>query len=1282
MIPSKASLVATGVPVALDLLAGVIFVQHTVAWRRSRVRRPSRPHVWPALAIASAAAWELLLAICESTYFEKLYDAGLALAATAVYAPMAWSLSLGHWGGYLTVALACRLSWIISLRVAWSGVIVVAGIVSDTLGFMNSPYLGLTAAANVSLALAAGLFLGAATTGTQPQTALPTSRSRRGELEAPLLGERAASDAGRDEAEVRDVLFVVDWAMQALASRWLFMSVTPMFSAAQRRQLGPGDMPELRGNLATTECADALWAAWEAEVTRAQKQETSAGGAGRAPEWGKAVEPDACPAMPRGASLLRAMLGAFGGEYWLLGGLKLLGDSLNFAAPMLLHQLVRYMQEVPVEVPERAGGAGAGVPWWLGGALVELGKHGRHKPAWWERWGLTPLELGVAYAVLLGATSLLKAVLNTQYSFRMGAIQCRLRAALTCAVCRKSLLVNVANLSEFSSGGVQTLMSVDADRVVGLALSFHELWSLPLQIVAALFLLWTQVRGAFLAGLALVVLMIPANRWLSTRIGRAAQRMMMAKDRRVRLVTEMVANMKQIRMLGWEAPVASRVQHHRGRELRALSVHKYLDAVCVFFWAATSLAFSVSTFVLYAALGHKLTASAVFTSMVLFNTLIAPLNSFPWVINGVVEAMVSVNRLSHFLRAPECSRSWNLAKAPHAADCGDASRADAGDALPPSRMATLPEVLESVTPPRGGRASPPPYLSKHSAGSTGTVESARIDAEADASPPAPVASFSDASFAWAPGAADGSPPRLVLRDLRLSVPEGALVVVTGPTGSGKSSLLHAVVGELYMESGRRHARGKMALVPEEPWLVRGTIRDNITMHMPYEESKFRAVVRSCALEADLDGFLRGAHETVGDRGVTLSGGQRKRIALARALYSEADTFLIDDILAAVDAKVANWIFEKTILVLLRAGKTVLLCTHTTRPLASADLVVELEAGRVVKVTSSAAAVPWAHASHDSRLEGAVGVSPGGGASSVRLLGTTLPAQYGDWQSMVEAPFAGAPDDDDGSSGDEHLLSLLTPRDGWRPLRMEDVPELSLDAPPSPSPHASPVGSFADASTPLSATPPSRHALPGVPEERPAVPRHIPAPLVLPEAPETERDADEGKILSVSGRVRDSATGAEDRSRTSTMEDLRHAQRRQRRDGTARAASAGSRRSPAGPRGRRVGPYTPTGATAAKAPAPGARAGRCRPPPTLAATPTTAASTRATRTSAAGRRGRSRHSLARARRARSGARPGTCVCASTCSTWRRQAPSCRAACWCRWRSCRPRGTPRTCGCRSG
>ncbi|PSN33294.1 hypothetical protein C0J52_21150, partial [Blattella germanica] len=179
-----------------------------------------------------------------------------------------------------------------------------------------------------------------------------------------------------------------------------------------------------------------------------------------------------------------------------------------------------------------------------------------------------------------------------------------------------------------------------------------------------------------------------------------------------------------------------------------------------------------------------------------------------------------------------------------------------------------------------------------------------------------------------------------LRNITFRVPEGKLCAVIGPVGSGKSSLLHAIMQELPLHTGSVSVGGNISYASQEPWLFVGTVRQNILFGQPYKPDKYKEVVRVCALQKDFDMFRHGDKTLVGEKGISLSGGQRARINLARAVYRNADVYLLDDPLSAVDTHVGKHLFEECIIKNL-GNKTRILVTHQLQFIKDADLVIIL-----------------------------------------------------------------------------------------------------------------------------------------------------------------------------------------------------------------------------------------------------------------------------------------------------------------------------------------------------
>ena len=167
--------------------------------------------------------------------------------------------------------------------------------------------------------------------------------------------------------------------------------------------------------------------------------------------------------------------------------------------------------------------------------------------------------------------------------------------------------------------------------------------------------------------------------------------------------------------------------------------------------------------------------------------------------------------------------------------------------------------------------------------------------------------------------------------------------MVGPVGCGKTSLLMGILGELNLQSGEIGIRGSIAFVSDEPWILAGSIKDNILMGRTFDPYLYKKAIDSCDLYKDLAVFKNGDETLLGDRGFTLSGGQRARLCLARAVYSNADIVLMDDPLSAVDAEVSSHLFHECIMGVLK-GKTVILVTHQIHLIPEADKILVLNNG--------------------------------------------------------------------------------------------------------------------------------------------------------------------------------------------------------------------------------------------------------------------------------------------------------------------------------------------------
>ncbi|ESQ43805.1 hypothetical protein EUTSA_v10005741mg [Eutrema salsugineum] len=200
----------------------------------------------------------------------------------------------------------------------------------------------------------------------------------------------------------------------------------------------------------------------------------------------------------------------------------------------------------------------------------------------------------------------------------------------------------------------------------------------------------------------------------------------------------------------------------------------------------------------------------------------------------------------------------------------------------------------------------------------------------------------DGSFSW-----DDDDDEPAIEDINFEVKKGELAAIVGTVGSGKSSLLASVLGEMHKLSGKVRVCGTTAYVAQTSWIQNGTVQDNILFGLPMDSSKYNEVLKVCCLDKDLQMMEFGDQTEIGERGINLSGGQKQRIQLARAVYQEADVYLLDDVFSAVDAHTGSDIFKKCVRGALK-GKTVLLVTHQVDFLHNVDCILVMRDGMIVQ----------------------------------------------------------------------------------------------------------------------------------------------------------------------------------------------------------------------------------------------------------------------------------------------------------------------------------------------
>ncbi|KAI0328372.1 multidrug resistance-associated ABC transporter [Cubamyces sp. BRFM 1775] len=428
----------------------------------------------------------------------------------------------------------------------------------------------------------------------------------------------------------------------------------------------------------------------------------------------------------------------------------------------------------------------------------------------------------------------------------------------------------------------------------------------PARIGIAIAFMYSVLGWSALVGLATLVALLPFPAYLSGWIQSFQKGMMSTTDARVQVINEVLNVIRMIKLFGWEPRVAAQIEERRAAELKFLSKTRWLEIVNNLFNYVIPLITMVVTFATYTVvMKGELTASKLFSSNAAFLIIQQQLHAIFFQIPVLTQARVSLDRINSFLHETELLDEFT-----------DATTAQ-----------------DIVSSPTIGPSAPVPESSSDILGIKQT--SFTWSDEVEVSTPSTVGSQQSRKF-------------VLHIDGEVLFKRGRINLIVGPTGSGKTSLLMALLGEMHAipmgpESFVSLPRtGGVAYAAQESWVLSDTIRNNILFGAPFDEVRYAKVIQQCALERDLSLFDAGDKTEVGEKGITLSGGQKARITLARAIYSSAEILLLDDVLAALDVHTGRWIVDQCFKGDLVRGRTVLLVSHNvalTRPIA--DFVVAL-----------------------------------------------------------------------------------------------------------------------------------------------------------------------------------------------------------------------------------------------------------------------------------------------------------------------------------------------------
>ncbi|RZC85538.1 hypothetical protein C5167_041733 [Papaver somniferum] len=484
-------------------------------------------------------------------------------------------------------------------------------------------------------------------------------------------------------------------------------------------------------------------------------------------------------------------------------------------------------------------------------------------------------SLKTGYIIVLAFISAktVEVIADRQWVFGARQLGMNLKGVLITHIYKKGLHLSNQSRQSHTSGEIINLMSVDIQRITEFIWYMNIIGMLPIQISLATCILYLNLGLSSYAGLAATLMVMLCTIPLQRIQKRLQSRIMEAKDERMKATSEILRNMKTLKLQAWDMKYILKLENLRKIEYSWLWKSLHLSALWGFIFMTSPTFISAVTFGSCILLGIPLTAGKVLSALATFRMLQDSMFTLPDSLSVIAQAKVSVDRIEAYLQEDE---------------------------IQDDAVIFVPKTSE-------------------------------VEIEIE-----------NGIFNW-----DVKSHSPTLSRIQLKVKRGMKVAICGTVGSGKSSLLSCILGEIPKISGEVKISGTKAYVPQSPWIFTGSVRDNILFGNPYDKVRYERTIRACALTKDLELFQAGDLTEIGERGINMSGGQKQRIQLARAAYQDADTYILDDPFSAVDAHTGSQLFEECLMGILK-DKTIIYVTNQVEFLPAADLTLMMQEGKIIQ----------------------------------------------------------------------------------------------------------------------------------------------------------------------------------------------------------------------------------------------------------------------------------------------------------------------------------------------
>lgn len=504
----------------------------------------------------------------------------------------------------------------------------------------------------------------------------------------------------------------------------------------------------------------------------------------------------------------------------------------------------------------------------------------------------------------------------------------------------------VEDTSGWANGRIVNLMSVDTYRVDQACGFAHLVWTSPLSLIVTIVLLLLNLTYSALVGIGLFLLSFPVIIMGMIIMFRRRKVINKITDERVTITQEVLSAIRFIKYFAWEADFLKQLQHIRQREISVIRWLFGTRSAINTFGNTTPIFASMLSFITYSVTSHTFDPAPVFASLALFNQLRSPLLILPMILGMVADGLQSITRIEQFLLSEDGETESGNTKDPREE---------------PGVKPGYPIVIRQASFTWEQSSPPDPDERLRLTDISGEeMRDAKFDAKGKEKEMKKKQKQAEKERKQALKERREPPVEIeertmplvhtqtpfALHNINLEIGSSEFICVIGGVGSGKSSLLSAIAGQMRRTAGQSTVDSKRAFCSQIPWIRNATIRENITFGQEFEQHKYNQVIEACSLTHDLEMLPHGDLSEIGERGINLSGGQKHRVSLARAIYFDADVVLLDDPVSAVDAYVGMNIMEHAICGLLR-HKCRILSTHQLHVLRRCDRIIMMENGKIL-----------------------------------------------------------------------------------------------------------------------------------------------------------------------------------------------------------------------------------------------------------------------------------------------------------------------------------------------